>query len=126
MCQRVHTAGKFVAVHVDGRLRGALSYLRQCGVDVIDAVTPTPMGDLTPQQCRDEAGEMVLCGGIPATVWLPRTSDEQFEQCVHRWLDLRDSSPRLVIASGDQVPPHAPLDRIKRVRELVDQFGRYQ
>jgi hypothetical protein len=57
------------------------------------------MFDLTPAQCRDEAGP--------------------------DWLDLRTRSPRLVAAAGDQVPPGALEHRIFMMRELVDRHGRY-
>jgi len=37
------------AVHVDGLLKGLLSEFSRLGCDAIDAVTPAPMGDLTPR-----------------------------------------------------------------------------
>ena len=61
---RLHAAGKYVAVHIDGRLRGALRMIADVGADCADAVTPTPMGDLTPGECRQDAGdELILSGG---------------------------------------------------------------
>lgn len=61
--RRLHAAGKRVAVHVDGRLRGLLRAMREIDVDCIDAVTPSPMGDLTPAQCRQEAGPGMIDRG---------------------------------------------------------------
>ena len=46
-------------------LRLVLSAVSECGIDGADAVTPAPWGDLTPRQCRDEAGpKLVLSGGV--------------------------------------------------------------
>lgn len=121
-----HNSGKKVAVHVDGRLQGSISMLAACGADIIDAVTPTPMGDLTPAQCRAEAGaRLVLSGGVPPTLWLPQVPLERFEQSVLDWLALKKDSPALVANAGDQVPPGAEEGRIARMRELVEQHGYY-
>ncbi len=124
--RRIHAAGKCVAVHVDGRLRGLLRVFAELGVDCIDAVTPAPMGDLTGQQCRDEAGPaLILSGGVPPTLWLPEVPKETFIRSVMDWLELRKRSPRLIANAGDQVPPGAEEDRIALMRDLVEKHGRY-
>ena len=124
--RRLHKGGKFVAAHVDGRLAGALGMMRDSGADCADAVTPTPMGDLTPQQCRDEAGdEFILSGGVSPDLWLPDTPVEAFEKGVLDWLELKKRSVRLIAAAGDQVPPHAVEERIEIMRDLVEEQGKY-
>jgi hypothetical protein len=123
---RIRRAGKFSAVHVDGRMRGLLREFAALGVDCIDAVTPAPMGDLTPEQCRDEAGpDLILSGGVSPTVWLPEVDEAEFRRSVRDWLDLRRRSPRLIAAAGDQVPPGAVESRIDIMREMVEEHGRY-
>jgi hypothetical protein len=124
--RRLHAAGKSVAVHIDGRLRGAIRMIRQTGADCGDAITPTPMGDLTPAQCRDEAGpDFILSGGVSPDLWLPGVPLEAFKAKVLEWLDLRRRSPRLIAGAGDQVPPGAAEDRIEIMRDLVDEYGTY-
>ena len=124
--RRLHAAGKFVAVHIDGKLRGAIGMIRDAGADCADAVTPAPMGDLTPSQCRDEAGpDFILSGGVPPNLWLPNVDIETFKRSVLDWLALKDRSPRLIANAGDQVPPGADEDRIRIMRDLVEEHGRY-
>ena len=126
LVRRLHAAGKYVAVHIDGRLKGALQMIRETGADCADAVTPKPMGDLTPAQCREEAGPgFMLSGGIPPTVWLPNVPLESFRASVMDWLALRISSARLIANAGDQVPPGAEESRIALLRDLVEEYGRY-
>lgn len=126
MARRVHAVGKWLSVHIDGRLGGLLPCLRQCDVDCADAVTPAPMGDLTPEQCRAEAGpDLILWGGIPPTTFSSETDDDEFEAVVRRWLDLRHQSHRLVLAPGDQVPPHTAKARVQRVADMVEEQGQY-
>ncbi|MFB3903989.1 MAG: uroporphyrinogen decarboxylase family protein [Acidobacteriota bacterium] len=124
--RRLHRAGKQVAVHIDGRLRGSLAMIRDCGADCADAVTPAPSGDLTADQCRREAGPaFILSGGISPSLWLPETPREEFVRAVKAWIGLKKYGPRLIAATGDQVPPGAEEERIWLMRDLVEKHGLY-
>jgi len=84
------------------------------------------MGDLTPAECRAEAGpDFILSGGVSPDLWLPNVPLSVFTVTVREWLDLRHDSPRLIANAGDQVPPGADEDRIKIMRDLVEEHGRY-
>jgi len=124
--RRLHRAGKYVAVHIDGKLRGALAMVRETGADCSDATTPVPMGDLTPEDCREEDGpSFILSGGVSPDLWLPNASESDFRAAVIRWLELRKMSPRLIANAGDQVPPGAVEERIETMRDLLEEYGRY-
>ena len=124
--KRLHKSGKFVAVHIDGKLSGAIEMICGSGADCGDAITPKPMGDLTAQQCRDAAGkDFILSGGVSPDLWLPETDESVFKKAVLDWLELKKQSPRLIANAGDQVPPGAVEDRIEIMRDLVDEHGKY-
>ena len=122
----IHSHGKKVAVHVDGKLKGAIKMMKDIGVDCIDAVTPGSVGGYTAAQAREEAGEdLILSGGIPNELWYGYSPIEKFDEAVKDWLALKDVSPALIAAAGDQVPPGAEEDRILRMTQLVDEYGWY-
>jgi hypothetical protein len=124
--RRLHRAGKLVAVHIDGRLRGAIEMIRDVGADCGDAITPTPMGDLSPAECRAAAGkDFILSGGVAPNLWLPEVPLKAFKAKVLEWLELKKASTRLIANAGDQVPPGADEGRIHLMRDLVDKHGRY-
>jgi len=124
--RRLHAAGKFVAVHIDGRLKGALRMFREIGADCADAVTPTPMGDLTPEQCRAEAGnDFILSGGVSPDLWLPNVPIAAFKAKALEWLAQKKVTARFIANAGDQVPPGAEERRIALMRDLVEEHGRY-
>ncbi|MBI3920914.1 MAG: hypothetical protein HY318_05790 [Armatimonadetes bacterium] len=124
--RRLHAEGKYVSVHIDGRLRGAIGMIHDSGADSGDAITPTPMGNLTPAECREEAGpDFILSGGLSPELWLPEVPVDHFKSAVLDWLDLKKHSSRLIAAAGDQVPPGAQEDRIAIMRDLVEEYGRY-
>lgn len=122
----LHKAGKYVAVHIDGKLAGALEMIKESGADCADAVTPKPMGDLTPVECRQRVGEeFILSGGVSPDLWIPDVEIAVFKKAVLDWLDLKKISPRLIANAGDQVPPGAEEDRIKIMRDLVEKYGAF-
>ena len=122
----IHKHGKKVAVHVDGKLKGAIKMMKDIGADCIDAVTPGSVGGCTAAEARAEAGsDLILSGGIPNELWYSYSPLSQFEDAVKEWLALKDISPALIAAAGDQVPPGAEESRILRMTELVEEYGYY-
>lgn len=124
--RRLHKAGKYVAVHIDGRLIGAIKMIKETGADCADAITPPPMGDLTPRQCRNDAGkDFILSGGVSPDLWMPDVSIKAFKKGVLDWVALKEQSSRLIANAGDQVPPGAEEERIGIMRDLVERYGKY-
>lgn len=127
IAEHFHAAGKTVSAHIDGLLNGIIGSLSKAGIDVADACTPKPTGDLTPWEIRKQAGEnMILMGGISPVMWLPETSEKDFISHVKEWLSLKKVNSRLVQSAGDQVPPGTELKRIKLVYDIVEEFGYYE
>jgi len=120
MARIAHACGKPLVSHLDGRLRGLLRTLATMGIDGLDAVTPAPWGDLSPQACRDEAGPaLVLSGGIPPDSFRPEVPLRVLDEQIEAWLDLRRQSPALILAPGDQVPPDGQIERVCRLVEAA-------
>ncbi len=120
MAAIAHEYGKPLVTHIDGRLRGLLRAAAEMGIDGADAVTPAPWGDLTPQQCREEAGpKLVLSGGVPPSSFLPDVPLGVLDEQIEAWLDLRRQSPALIIAPGDQLSPDGELERVRRLSEMA-------
>jgi hypothetical protein len=121
--ERLHAAGKIVAIHIDGGLKPCLSLLAPCGFDIAEALTPAPFGDLGVEELRRVAGpDIVIWGGLPGGIFSPAYSAEFFEKFV---VDvLRHADGKFVLGVADQVPPDAVPERIRRVRELVNAHPR--
>ena len=125
---RIREAGKFSYVHQDGTTRGLVTQLsKESHFDVIEAVTPYPVGDVD----IEEVGEMVnpetiIWGGIPGGLFNEVScTDEEFEAHVIRCIQVMTKHPHYVLGVADQVVPCSSERRIKRVRELVEQYGKY-
>ena len=53
-------AGKLLAVHMDGRLRSLLKEIGEAEFDIVEALTPPPMGDVSLKEARSAWPEKAL------------------------------------------------------------------
>ncbi len=125
--ERIHAAGKYSFIHIDGSLRGLLAEEAALGFSVLEALTPAPVGDLAVERWADfvAPSTSVLWGGIPGPYFTPQTNDAEFEAHVRTVLDVMRSAPRFVLGVADQVPPDGLERRVARVADLVEECGGY-
>ena len=124
--ERIRAAGKRSFIHMDGTLAGLISQVAANGFDVIEAVTPSPVGDLSLEQMRERVGPgTILWGGLPGVYFTALVSDEAFERFVRQVLETMTGAPRYVLGVADQVPPDGLRRRVTRVGELVERYGAY-
>lgn len=125
--ERLHKAGKYALLHIDGTLKGLLPMLSKTGLDGAESVTPEPSGDIPVEELRKYAGDnLIIWGGLPGALFSPNFSETYFADFVKRVLDVFSNDYRFVLASADQVPPDAEFKRICMVGELVERYGRKQ
>jgi len=125
---KIRDAGKYSFIHMDGSLKGLLKEECSTGISVLEALTPDPVGDVAIEDFAEYAGDSksVLWGGMPGVFFTDNVSDEDFEAHTRRMLDVMKREPRYVLGVADQVPPDAMLSRVKRVAEIVEEYGAYE
>jgi len=125
--KNIAAAGKYSFVHMDGTLRGLLKQECSVGLTVLEALTPEPVGDVAIEQWADYAGESrtIFWGGLPGVYFTPLIDDAEFDRQVIDVLAVMSQEPRYVLGVADQVPPDALEERVRRVADLVDRYGRY-
>ena len=122
---KIRAAGKFSCVHLDGTLRGLLRQVASAGFDFIEAMTPAPVGDLAVADWAEftRSEKTVFWGGLPGIFFTDLVSDHDFEGHVRNVLAVMKREPRYVLGVADQVPPDGLERRVRRVAELVEEFG---
>jgi hypothetical protein len=112
-------AGIYTTVHLDGSLGPLLPYLGKLPMDALEALTPTPQGDVTIEQLKESLDDKILMDGIPAVLFLAEFSDQHLQDCVAQLVD--QFAPRLVLGISDELPMGAGpegLDRLLWVRDF--------
>jgi uroporphyrinogen-III decarboxylase len=125
---KIREAGKYSFIHIDGTLAGLLKHEAEVGFSVLEALTPHPVGDMKWEDLEPFVGgsKSILWGGIPGSYFTDCVDDEEFDRHVKHLLSIMTKSPRFVLGVADQVPPDGLERRVKRVSELVSEFGKYQ
>ena len=121
----IQKAGKKSLIHVDGTLRGILQKVAETGFNVIEAVTPAPVGDMTMEEAARAAPGTILWGGLPGLMFTPHVSEDAFIRHVRSVLAVMKTEPRFVLGAADQVPPDGMMERVKAVPALCEEFGKY-
>lgn len=116
----LHAHGKLCTAHWDGKLTSLLQFARETGLDGIECITPRPQGDVTLEEISSALGDLVLLDGIPAISLLPWATEKELENFFHEILRL--FLPHLILGVSDLVPPNADIAKIRRVKQLIDEF----
>jgi len=124
-CGFVHAHGKLAMVHIDGEMKRLNPMFPETHFDVAEAVTPAPQTRVTMKEFRQELGESVtIWGGIPSILFEPMYRDEEFDEYIKNL--FRDMAPgfRFIVGMGDNLPFDGDINRVRRVVELIDQYGK--
>jgi hypothetical protein len=124
--ESLSAAGKIMVVHGDGEMRGLLASLMECGVQVVEALTPAPMTSIDVRQTRKLWGDRVaMWGGLATVILTDVFSDEEFEDYLIALFDAVTPGDRFILGFGDNVPTDASFERIKRIAAFWDENGAY-
>jgi hypothetical protein len=120
---RLHAAGIRAAVHLDGTVRGLLPRLVRVGFDAIEALTPVPGGDLTPEEMASLAHSdtVILWGGVPGIMFAPPYTWADMEAHIRRLVRAWQGRP-FVLGVADQVPPDGDIHFCRRIADLLEQI----
>lgn len=120
--ESLHKAGKFTFAHWDGDCKMLLPFVKICGMDGIEAMTPVPQGDVTLDEMKEALGDQVfLVDGIPAILF-----DETFpeQQLIDTTKQLIEKfAPKLILGISDEMSSTGNIERIKLVRDVVDEYN---
>jgi len=115
--EELDKVGKFCTSHWDGKIKLVLPFARKTGLDGLECVPPSPMGNVTLEELNKGLKDMVLVDGIPATLFLPYVKDEILESFVHQLLDL--FSPYIIVGISDKLPANGDIEKVRIAGEIA-------
>ena len=119
-------AGKILVVHGDGEMRRLLASLRDCGVQVVEALTPGPMTSIDVAETRRLwQGQVAMWGGIASIILTEVFSEQDFERYLEELFRAVAPGDRFILGFGDNVPTDALWPRMVRVAQFWAERGRY-
>ena len=115
---QLRRAGIFTHIHMDGYFKPLLPYLADLPFDGLEALTPTPQGDVTLEETREHMGDKILLDGIPAVLFLNHHPREELQACTEKVIQL--FHPRLVLGISDELPEAGDDESFARLKWVAD------
>jgi hypothetical protein len=119
--EKLHSAGKFVHAHWDGNCKALLPYVKETGLDGIEAITPLPQGDVTLEEAAKALDGMFMIDGLPAVYFDETFTEQELIDCTKKMLDL--FCPNLILGISDEISTFGDIERIRLVTEVVDDYN---
>ncbi len=114
---QLRAAGVYSHIHIDGYFKPLLPYLSRLPFDGLEALTPTPQGDVTLEEIRDNIGDKILLDGLPAVLFLSHHPREQLWECLEKVVEY--FHPRLVLGISDELPEGGGEEAFNRMAEAA-------
>lgn len=115
----LHPKGKMMAVHMDGRLARLSDLIARSSVDIIDAFTPPPMGDMAISEALNLWPNKILWVNVPSSVsTAPTASPRSVKQYLAQQLGLMTSTNRVMIIASTE--NYVPETSIAAMAELME------
>ena len=117
-CDILHASGKIYVQHACGHLKALLKDIGNSKIDVLESVTPIPIGDIEMQDVVDTLPEHIaVLGGLGAIQFLEHTEDQVEED--GRTLVKVMKGKRFLLANSDSCPPGISIEKFKRLAKVV-------
>ena len=113
--------GIFTSAHWDGDVKPLLPYIKETGLDAIEAITPLPQGDITLAEAKAAMGDKYLMDGIAAILFDELFPVEMLMTQVKECMELFPD--RLIMGISDEISSTGKLERIKRVSDYVNEYN---
>jgi uroporphyrinogen-III decarboxylase len=98
----MHEAGKLSLCHMDAPMNSLAPALAETGMDVVEAFTPLPDGDMSVQDAREAWRDKVLWINFPSSMHLDRP--EAIREETERILEEATPGDRFLIGITEDIP----------------------
>ncbi|MBI4580439.1 MAG: hypothetical protein HY718_12095 [Planctomycetes bacterium] len=113
-------------VHTCGAIGDRLDLMAETEVDGIDTLDPPPLGTVDLARAKAEFGRRFFFkGNLDAVNEMLRADDATFERAVRQRLEIGMPGSGYILSSACSVAPHVRPDRLCRMVELAERYGRY-
>lgn len=124
--QVIRSQGVPSYTHTCGAIGDRLDLMAETGVDGIDTLDPPPLGTVELATAKREFGDRFFFkGNLDAVNEMLRADDAAFEHAVRRRLEIGMPGGGYILSSACSVAPRVLPERLGRMVELANEFGRY-
>jgi len=114
----IHQGNKLFVPHMCGHLKDMLPFLKDAGIDGIEAVTPPPTGNCTAKMVREVMGDKcIIIGGLDPTLFSTVTP-KKIEGIVNAVLDSMHGDRRFILGN-EEISAAAKMENVLAVSRII-------
>lgn len=119
----LHAKDKICLAHMDGKLACLKELIKQTDLDVIEAFTPPPMGDLTIEEAKITWKEkFIIWINFPGSICLQGTT--ALRDYTIQLLKRLAPGDNFILGVTEDIPP--PVDvNLTAITEVINEYGNY-
>ena len=119
-----HDCGALYHYYDDGKMDKTLEFLADAGVDVIETLSPPPMGDIDLASAKARIGDRVCLKGNVDQVnaILPRTPAE-IRQVVEETITVGAPGGGFILSTSDSIRPETPWENVEAFFSAAREFA---
>ncbi|UCG49740.1 MAG: hypothetical protein JSU94_08150 [Phycisphaerales bacterium] len=122
----IRAAGLKAYVHTCGAIGDRLDLMAATSVDGIDTLDPPPLGTVDLAQAKAEYGDRFFFkGNLDAVNEMLNADEPTFEKAVRERIEVGKPGSGYILSSACSVAPRVKPERLRRLAELADEFGKY-
>jgi uroporphyrinogen-III decarboxylase len=122
----IRQAGSMSYVHTCGAIGDRLDLMAETSVNGIDTLDPPPLGTVDLAEAKARYGRRFFFkGNLDAVNDLLNADDAAFEEAVENRIKIGKPGSGYILSSACSVAPHVKPDRLKRLAEFAEEFGKY-
>jgi len=124
LCDRVHVAGGTVNLYDDGKVMPVAEMIAEAGVDVLQTLTPPPVGDADLTELKRRIGDRVcLMGYVDLIYVVQRGTPELIEETVKQAIDTAGPTG-FILGSSDSLREGTPVENVRAYFDAARKYGR--
>jgi uroporphyrinogen decarboxylase len=109
----VHGYGAIYDYYDDGRMDRTLEFLAEAGVDVVQTLTPPPMGDVDLASAKARIGDRVcLKGNLDQVNVILRGTPVEIGESVRRTVGIGAPGSGFILSTADSLRPETPWENV--------------
>ena len=123
----VHSYGAIYNFYDDGKLMQTARMLKECGVDVLETLTPPPIGDVDLANLKKEIGDKVcLKGYIDLWYVIHEGTPKTIEEEVKKAIETAAPGGGFILGTSDSIRPGTPIENIKAYFKAGRKYGKWK
>lgn len=121
----VHSYKAIYNLYDDGKLMQSAGIIRDCGVDVLETLTPPPVGDVDLAELKKEVGDKVCLKGY-MDLWyvIHEGTSESIEEEVKKAIEVAAPGGGFILGTSDSIRPGTPIENTKAYFRAERKYGK--